>query len=212
MGLSPEQAADRLRTRWPKSSNPSVRGLIDFYNGYRPESLVICEDRAWVFCVRPEQQTTAADWCLIAEPLEPNVVGERLKKRGFHDPLLAEFIGAFAGWREDYWPMDGHFIDAEELDGDFVLKIDDWLRTYEGIGWYEGSLVLYNARNGDQLLVHPSGRVGWLVGEERRATDYAASFAEFCEKYASYRTSFVPDRDSGKKIAWPFDSFGPPSH
>jgi|SRR5579872_1905882 len=73
---------------------------------------------------------------------------------------------------------------------------------------WQGALHFYHARNGDTLLLHPSGKVGWWVGAESRIVEYADSFADFCERYTGFRRlawkSFGP---RGKLVAWPYDFY-----
>ncbi|HUG18809.1 MAG TPA: hypothetical protein VMM56_07505, partial [Planctomycetaceae bacterium] len=55
-------------------------------------------------------------------------------------------------------------------------------------GWEE-SIVFYLSCDGDQLLLHPDGRVGFWYHASTEISIYASSFEEFCTKY--YRISHV---------------------
>jgi hypothetical protein len=66
------------------------------------------------------------------------------------------------------------------------------------------------------LLLHPSGKAGWWVRDDSRIVEYAATFAEFCERYAEFRrlawkaVGSMPWKSPGPKgklVAWPFDFY-----
>ncbi len=74
------------------------------------------------------------------------------------------------------------------------------LQDIEGYHDWEGSLSIYYARNGDVLLLHQSGKVGWLVCDQRKIIKKSEDFSELVKYYVGY-----------KKLPYPFDSYGPES-
>ena len=100
----------------------------------------------------------------------------------------------FAGLAEDD-STAGNFLYRESPWPTFT---DSWGGCIQGFAEWENALILYQARNGCELLVRPSGEVGWWMMQERYVADYALDFDEFVSKFSKYR-----------EVAWPFDPYGP---
>lgn len=90
----------------------------------------------------------------------------------------------------------GHFVHSESPWPTFT---DSWDGTIDGFEDWEYSLMIYHARNGCQVLVRQDGKVAWWVMPERLVGELADDFDEFVEQFSEHR-----------RIAWPFDPYGPP--
>jgi hypothetical protein len=129
----------------------------------------------------------------------------RLTACGLHVQGLTRLLLALAGLREDFAPSGGAFLDLADQ---WILLDQAWMQqTLQNYTEWEGSLALFNSRDGDSLWVHPSGRLGWWGAGEQEVKSYTESVEEFCERYAHFRiNAWLPDRGTDKLIAWPFDS------
>jgi hypothetical protein len=207
-GVAPDEAQGMLRARWRTQSDGHLGALVRWFLEYRSVSIVVHGDHAWLMCVRPETESHSETLFLIPEPTPEQHVAKRLCERGFDDPLLTRFIATLAGMRESLPPDGGVFAGWQD---DWRLLNEDWMA--EQLGGYpewEGSLLLFTARNSDTLLVHPTGKVGWWIGEMRTIELFASSVDEFCQRYTDYkRTAWRKVAWADRLIAWPFDSFGP---
>jgi len=207
--MDSKPAAEYLHERWAPFRHGHLCDLVDYYLGFAPSSLVLHDHRAWLLCVRPATAFTETSIFLLPEPVGGQRVRSRLEKLGFNDDLLAQFVEAFSGIREDLEPSAGDILDASEDwrsigDDDNVWAIEE----ISGYRDWHGALFFYHSRGSDTLLVHPTGKTGWWVGAEQKIVEYTASFVEFCRRYTVFRQHAWKRFFSGKKaVAWPYDFY-----
>lgn len=205
---TPNQVATLLHARWESSLLGSLEDILRYFLQYQPRSVVTREDKSWLFCELPASEMHEKDFFLIRSPIDPPVLRERLAANGFTDPEFVEFLMAFAGFREDFEPGGGAFVEA---DGDWILINQPWmvdmLTNYEV--WQNG-LIVFNSRGGDGLVMHPTGKVGWWHAGDSAITNYAADVSELCHKFAQHKSSaWVKSRAFAKLVPWPFDGYKP---
>jgi hypothetical protein len=138
---------------------------------------------------------TACRTYFIPGPIDKEVIQQRLKKLRFPcNELLVSFLHSFAGLREDTPLISGHFM-CHHID-EWRLMPQDYRNDVEGFDEWNKGLMLYHARNGDGLIAHPQGRVGWWIFSEHRIEaryDDLEAFVHF----------YVDSLESGN----PFDSY-----
>lgn len=121
-----------------------------------------------------------------------------LKKPSFDcGPELSEFYQFFDGLREEAPNTSGYFYPTDQIADDFGLE--DHLVKAKDKTAVKGRPVVFNATNGDQIVITKDGKWVWFNHEEGKLIKIADSFPEFLDKYLAYRS--VGD---GR----PFDSFG----
>jgi hypothetical protein len=167
--LTSDQAARQLHTRWEKSLNGPLEGLLQYFLQYRPRSIVTREHKCWLLCELPESDLHSSDFFLLPGPVDAHALRDRLAQRGFDNPHLVEFLSTFAGLREDFEPGGGAFVEAN---GDWISINEPWmakvLTNYDD--WHNG-LIVFNSRGGDGLIVHSTGKIGWWKAGDEVVTD-----------------------------------------
>lgn len=207
-----DAATRALEERWQPYCHDPFRGLIEYYLSFQPNGVVIHDQQAWLLCFSPETAFSEGTMYLVPEPVDGHIVRTRLNNFGFRDELLAQFLSAFSGIREDFVPSPGDFVEGA---GDWrLIGRDDkaWEAEFEktvaGYAEWHGALHFYHARNSDTLLVHPAGKVGWWVGDDLKIVEYASSFADFCVLFTGFRNhAWKRLTGRGKLFAWPYDFY-----
>ena len=154
---------------------------------------------------RGEQDEEPWEWTIyIPPPIEGASVADGLRKHAFKPGgLLEEFLRAFDGFRESDPGLAGGFIPLRQ-----------WIRTEQDrerskYSWYDhlpeaqqrewkDAIILFHARNGDQVVLHPDERAGWMLHEEARIEPKWPSFEAFIAGYVD-----------ALEYRWPFDGYGP---
>lgn len=202
--LAPDQAAVRMQERWTNSRHGLLEGILQYFLQYRPRSIVIREHKSWLLCELRESEVRSSDCFLLPGPIDVSALDDRLAKIGFTNPQLVELISVLAGLREDFEPGGGAFLEAS---GDWILINQPWmagvLTNYDD---WRNSLIVFNSRGGDGLVVHPTGRVGWWNAGDVVVKSYATDLSDLCRKFADYKSlAWVNFDGCDKLIAWPFD-------
>ncbi|WP_146400109.1 hypothetical protein [Pseudobythopirellula maris] len=149
--------------------------------------------------IRPDADDEAVGNCFyLPAPLDSEVLNSRLSSVSLSEnQALQEFMRHFAGLSEDT-TVAGHFVYSESpwpvFDDRWIEPIDDEEEFEE----WKGSLMLFHARNGCHVLMHPSGRVAWWVMQEASIDAIAGSFEDFVSRFNDHR-----------KLASPYDPYGP---
>jgi hypothetical protein len=147
----------------------------------------------------------APEWAVyVAPPVDDSRLAEHLRKFGFApDGLLAEFVRAFDGFRESEPDLAGGFIPHRQwitAEQDLRVSKYSWyehLPADEKREWKD-SVLLFHARNGDHVLLHPTQKAGWMLHEEARVEPRWPTFEAFVAGYAD-----------ALEYRWPFDGYGP---
>jgi hypothetical protein len=197
VGLSPRAATKRLHERWSAIARPSLLSLRETLSEFEVRSIVIREPGGMIHAVRPGSDVgCVGNSFYLPAPLERGELLSRAASVSLADDnAFIDFMTHFAGMREDSY-MSGDFVYSETPWDRFT---DSWEGSIEGFGAWEGSLTFYVARNGCCLLVRPDGKVGWWFFQERRVATQADNIDEFVMQFSEHR-----------KLAWPYDPYGPP--
>lgn len=199
IGLTPAEATKRLHKRWENISRPSLIALRETLSEFEVRAIVDYEVGGLIYAVRPnaEDEDVGNSFYLPA-PIDPDTLESRLTSVSLADnAALREFMVYFAGLAEDTTTA-GQIV---YLDSPWPTFTDSWDGSIEGFDDWENSLMLYHARNGCHLLVHTNGKVAWWVMQEHLVGQQADNFDEWVKQFSDHR-----------KLAWPYDPYGPPDY
>jgi hypothetical protein len=199
---SPNPTAERtIRDRLAEIDQPALQPLSEQLQSYRPVSVIIREDKqAWVRLDSEHADENVGSSAFLPTPPDKQRILAQLESTGFStNEVFSAFAMSFCGLAEDF-RSSGNFLEDTE---DWSILSEDWQEEIiDNFEEWTGSLLFYHARNGDQLLLHPNGHVGWWKFAEGRVTRECDSFSDFVRFYVKYRA------DS----PWPLDSYGPPDY
>jgi len=196
IGMRPAEATKRLHEHWATIERPSLRALRETLGEFEVREIVQYPDGGRIYAVRPNtDEDDIGNSFYLPAPLDPDELDAHLKAVSLsQNDSVREFLTHFAGWAEDV-RISGDFVYREASWPTFT---DSWEDTIAGFDEWKDSLMIYNARNGCQVLVHPRGNVAWWMFQERRVADLAPDFDGFIRQFSEYR-----------KLAWPYDPYGP---
>jgi len=196
MGLTPAEATKRLHERWATISRPSLLALRETLSKFEVRAIVDHEVGGMIYAVRPDSDDgIVGNSFYLPAPIDPDELASRLDSVSLsNDAAVREFMTYFAGLAEDT-AIAGNFV---YLDSPWPRFTDSWDGSIKGFDEWENSLMFYYARNGCHVLVHPSGKVAWWVMQEHLVEETAVDFDEFVIQFSEHR-----------KIAWPYDPYGP---
>lgn len=199
VGLDPATATTRLHDRWASVGRESLRELRETLSEFEVREIIDFGDGGLIKGVRPGASDESVGNCFyLPGPLDSDVLNSRLASVSLAgNPAIQEFMSHFAGLAEDT-TVAGHFVYSESP---WPVFEDRWRDSIDDEGEFEawkGSLILFHARNGCHVLVHPTGRVAWLVMQEASINEIAGSFDDFLFRFNEHR-----------KLAWPYDPYGP---
>jgi hypothetical protein len=201
VGLSREQAGQRLRDRWSGIQQPSLVALRDTLLESEVQGISKTHAGYAIEAYRPGSADPGiGDYWYLPGPMERAEVSKRLTPFGLDgNGALVEFIHFFGGLAEDTQTA-GHFVSAardwavfDNTPGSFID-----LRETQGFDEGQGALMCYHARNGCHILVRRDGTVGWWVMQEAKITTAAGDFEGFVRRF-----------DKHRRISWPFDPYPP---
>lgn len=181
--------------------HPDLQTLCEQLRSYVPMSVVIREDgKSWLRLNSPHDSRIIGSSTFLPPLPDQTQINRQLDLTLFSSNMaFSAFVRGFAGLAEDF-QCSGNFLEDSE---EWMSLSEDWqesiIDNYHD--WY-GSLLIYHARNSDQLLLHPNGSIGWWKYGEGTVTREHDSFTDFVKFYVKYR----------KEIAFPFDSYGPPDY
>lgn len=188
-----------LVTRWSSIKSDSLATFRDHLLGWPPYSIVDTGGRTLLRLRNPNitiEEEGIGDSSYLQPPIDVGP-SERLQLETHHvaeTSAFAEFMSHFGGLWESY-ECAGQFIRLNEKWAVFPEPDSDHI---EGQEEWAGSTMIYNALNGDQLLLHLDGRIGWWVLPENLVRPQSENFEAFLRFYVKYR-----------EIPWPLDSYGP---
>lgn len=196
-GLSPAEATTRLHERWASIQRPSLLDLRDTLSEFEVRAIVDDGAGGMIYAVRPKSdENIVGNSFYLPAALVDSELTKRLKQVELEDnAAVKEFMTYFAGLAENSVAC-GNFVYGETPWPTFT---DSWDGSIEAFDEWKSSLMIYVALNGCHVLVHPSGKVAWWMMQEHRVAKCANDFDEFIMQFSKHR-----------KIAWPFDPYGPP--
>ncbi len=197
---SPQSGREILKARWAEVELPCNQLLRDRLLEFVPYSLIRFGADCYLRVCLPTADADRTGNCFfLASPASESATAVRLHSFGLADNAeFAEFLNFFGGLRESMPPLSGSFLHDEDWQTAAEIMYDDCDEFEE---WQAG-VVIYQASNGDCLVLHPSGRVAWFMHEENRFSDPFSSFGEFLSFFVRYNTEY----------AYPLDAYGPPEH
>lgn len=159
IGLTPAGATERLRERWATIKRPSLLALRETLSEFEVRAIVDYEAGGMIYAVRPNaEDEDIGNIFYLPAPIDPDALESRLSSVSLSDnAAVREFMTHFAGLAEDT-TTSGQFV---YLDSPWPRFTDSWDGSIEGFDDWENSLMVYEARNGCHVLVHPSGKVAW---------------------------------------------------
>lgn len=197
IGLSPDEANERLKERWSTIERPSLKALRETLSKFDVRAIVDYKDGGMIYAHRSGSEDEGiGDFFYLPASLAPEEIQRRLAPSKLDgNETLRDFLFYFGGLAEDTTTA-GQFVYS---DPPWPLFTDSWDGEIEGFDEWENSLMLYYARNGCYILVRPDGKVAWWVMQERVVTVVADDFDGFILKFNEHR-----------KISWPYDPYGAP--
>jgi len=203
IGLSGEQANERVRERWSEIEWPSLMALRDTLLKFEVQGISKTHSGFAIKAHRPGSDDPGiGDYWYLAGPMDRGEITRRLTPFGLEEnEALRDFLFFFGGLAEDT-KMSGHFVSGAE----------DWWVFDDSEGWgvdpqatdgyydWEGSLRLFFARDGCQILVDRDGAAGWWIPEGTVTTE-TTSFDGFIRMFNKHRRSsrpfdpYPPDED-----------------
>lgn len=189
--MTVEEVKIFLSERWAFVTCQQILDITNALLGYTADSIVhvstpdgFDELPISLRLVLPDSATDWGAQCFLPRPPNPEVVRENLHRANIVDDMVVEFACALGGYRETY--LCGIFQDFTKP----LTKATDLYFSNEKRIWgWEESIVFYLGCEGDQLLLHPDGRLGFWYHASTEIRLFANSFKEFCEKY--HRISHV---------------------
>jgi len=190
VGKSPDDVASILNERWANIDADSLQSLRARLLEFRPRSILVHHDEALLGIVRANK----GDMLYVPPPLDEAKIIEFVTAFDAEDnKVFREFMRHFAGIREDLPSCAGYFV------SDDLLRFTDFYdENVDGYEEWKTSMIVYHAINGDHVLMRSDGAVAWCVFPEHKVKPLSDDFDGFVKHYVEY-----------KRIAWPFDSYGP---
>jgi len=209
LDLTPDRVRATLEHRWTNVPT-ALRPLRDRILSAGSPALVSGEGSAFLELTLTADETPDRDgerwsWSLfVAPPISERTWGQELRRlRLSPRSLVAAFARHFDFLRESEPGLAGGFKPLSEwrtIEEDAIASNYSWY-TYlpeKMRREWAGSVIVFGARNGDEILLHSSGKIGWLNHEQSLVRKEWSSFEEFIARYAD----FIEYR-------WPFDCWGP---
>lgn len=196
VGLSPAEATKRLHERWATIDRPSLVALRNTLSDFEVRAIVDDGAGGMIYAERVDaEDTLVGNVFFLPAPIDSEILESHLASVELSgNQAVRDFMTHFGGLSEDV-STAGHFI---YLDSPWPTFTDSWENSIEGFDEWQNSLMIYHARNGCSVLVHPTGKVAWWMMQEHRVEELADNFDEFVNRFSDHR-----------KLAWPFDPYGP---
>ncbi len=214
VGATVEEAQAILAKRWARASPGLPRQLCDLFLTYSPRAVVDVHGQYSLLCVKPETSECHDTMYCLGEPPDIEATRQMLLTYGADNEQLLEFLCLFGGMR-DWYDYDAGIL-VTHLDR-IMTVAEMYLLNEADYREWEGGFVIWWGPNGDGLIYHPSGRVGWVVVELATIKLYTNTFTEFCERYFLFQRDAWKPRtykiDAPVKLApRPFDSWAAFEH
>ncbi len=179
--LDGEAARRRLAEGWRGLEQPGVIRLGEQVAEFVPEVLVISGTEA-----RLAMRRGRAGYLYLGAPPDEAALDRSLEAWGFSGaPALGEFYRNFHLLADSPPGGAGHFISPPgwESFGDFGW-FDNPADAGEAAAWLSAP-VIFNARNGDLLLLKPTGESAWGILSRGEVRGIAGSFESLLDRVAS---------------------------
>lgn len=204
-GLDFEGVLKFLAWRWSVPTDPELALLRQKLLTYRPVGIITYDLQDYVQLDHPAViggSQGVGDSYHVAPPIprdevEADMIAALVSYGtcGFLTTALIEFYSLFPHLREDFETC-GHFIPPKGWKS-LAEHMEDVFTPAELGDWHE-ALLIYNARNGDMVVLSPTGGVAWYRLSENEIVPIADSFSGFLHYFIEYMDN-----------RWPLDSFGP---
>lgn len=204
-GLDPQALREVLSEHWPVPADPALARLRSKFLGYHPAGILTYSTRSYLQLDHPEidkEDEGVGDSYYLGYPAPREEVEatataafQAAGLEGFPGAELVEFFALFPDLREDFQTA-GHFIQAGEWQT-LTQMLSEVPELVPEEPWAK-AICLYHARNGDHVILSPSGEVAWWCSAEADVTPIAPDFNGFLD----YLTDHLDQR-------WPLDSYGP---
>lgn len=206
-GLNEDGARRMLRDRWknvpnwlePLRNRILTAGAPHLIGKSRREwlGLTLGAQGRWA----PPVETAEDPWTwtiYVAPPGNTTEATKALSKAGLEGHADARaFVENFDHLRESEPGFSGGFIPVSRWESFRRHGVFDLLDSGVREGWADARMI-FHCRNGDDVLLHPSGEVAIFLLAEGRMTGAWKSFREFLVDYADHLG-----------YRWPFDGYGP---
>jgi hypothetical protein len=197
-GKQPAEVKELLAQRWSNLREPALKELRNRLLEFTPKSIVIHEGRGWLRADVPSADPSIGDSWYLPSPPEDIDWEAKLREFGVEgNPLLIEFTQHFGGLREDLPDMSGSFYEVHEWER-FPLPGYE-LDEIKGAKDWQGSLIIFHARNGNSVLLHPDGRCGWWWFAEREVVENQPDLESLIRSFTRFNREF----------SFPFDGYPP---
>jgi hypothetical protein len=196
VGQSQSEILARLAEHWAGVRAPWLRPLCDHLLDFTPTAITTVGGRAYSLRLdrmRPHptpsevRRNRAEHHLWLREPVLRADVDRLLRERRLlHRRSLQSFYHLFNGLG-DTWPGTyAGFLPVKEW---IRFGVDDWHRESVSSQW-EGSFVFFRLGNGDEYILHPTGRVAFWSHEEPGLSEFATRFESFVERFTEAVSGF----------------------
>jgi hypothetical protein len=190
--------AASIQERLTDTESPELLALAERLTEFTPYSIEYSDGDAYVFCTRFDARgrlrNDVADNFFLCQPLAEEELESQI---AFYDdaiqPLMKSFRSKYAGAGEST-THSGHFLrndtPASDYDSDTEWRFGKW----------KDARVLYNAANGDLVMIDRHGATAWHVMETNENIPLTATFPDFLKHYTAFLGSDVFDSWSSRKF------------
>jgi hypothetical protein len=193
--MQPEEVAKTLRHEWDGIRSPALISFRNALFSFKPVSLVHCDEGArgccesgwWMKLEGPPNHNEWETEVFLHAPPDPSALDDSFGCRDHPErDVLLEFCTYFYTMQNSMVGSSTGFYGPPWLklgDMDYYQNFADPKHIDPRRIW-EQSIFFYCTDTGEFVLLHPDGRVGWLVSPEQRIQPMARSFSAFLEQCA----------------------------
>ena len=202
VGVPDIAAHAALEKHWNDINDSCLISLRDHLLAYTPRSIVLSQNQEWLAITDTNLSNArrltgrAGDNWYVAPPPRIESLQKQLDTFGLAEiDCLTSFLLHFDGLREDLPGLAGNFFKPEEWQP--FASIGSHIQRCRGYHDWQKAIMFYYARNGDHVLLDPSGKLGWFVFAENKITHFVNNSPAFVTYFVEYI-----------KHRYPLDSYG----
>jgi hypothetical protein len=204
VGFEGSAAHHVLEANWHDVRDPCLALLRDFLVQFVPTSIITHGDSAWLVIADPERSDAeylrCGDRWFVAPPPRREMLQRQLEAFGLQGiESLQSFFSHFNGLREDIPGCSGDISRPEEWHHLASLGWEGYIEECQNHESWQKAIMLWHARNGDIVLLNPSGETGWWDHEQNEIGSLTDTFPGFVRHFAAYIEHRYPFS------AWPPD-------